>query len=369
MTAPGRGATPGGTARAAQLNDTDRGSYRMPNPRQKRAGLNDRYVQAMRIAEDQLRREGVAEANIHAAAAIMVGNASAESELVPQTVHDQGTGYGLYGARNERRTAMLAWLRANGYARDSLVGQTRYMVIEAHRRGGRAWSSVRAATEANISNNGLVFEHFFEGPARDNNRNAQIREAYRAHRDNVAHRADGGPLASGQAAIVGERGPELFIPNAAGTVVPKAPVSFAGKHFRDEWQAAATIPAVMRQALRGIGEWLAAGLVKQYGPNARGLSGNATLAGPGRASIPQSMAGHLPPIQADFIANHMRMITQLTTGVSPSHHYTYHNTKSDVQVAQVNINTSAANAEGIASTIRPALERKLTGFRANYSLV
>ena len=58
------------------------------NPRQKRVGLNDRYQQAMRIAEDQLRREGVSEANIHAAAAIMVGNASAESELIPQTQHD-----------------------------------------------------------------------------------------------------------------------------------------------------------------------------------------------------------------------------------------------------------------------------------------
>lgn len=32
--------------------------------------------------------------------------------------------------------------------------------------------------------------------------------------------AKGGPLGAGQAAIVGERGPELFVPNTAGTVVP-----------------------------------------------------------------------------------------------------------------------------------------------------
>lgn len=33
-------------------------------------------------------------------------------------------------------------------------------------------------------------------------------------------RAAGGPLNAGQAAIVGERGPELFVPSGAGTVVP-----------------------------------------------------------------------------------------------------------------------------------------------------
>ncbi len=33
-------------------------------------------------------------------------------------------------------------------------------------------------------------------------------------------RADGGPLAAGQPAIVGERGPEVFVPQTAGTVIP-----------------------------------------------------------------------------------------------------------------------------------------------------
>ena len=32
--------------------------------------------------------------------------------------------------------------------------------------------------------------------------------------------AVGGPLSAGQASIVGERGPELFVPNQAGTIIP-----------------------------------------------------------------------------------------------------------------------------------------------------
>lgn len=37
---------------------------------------------------------------------------------------------------------------------------------------------------------------------------------------NIPHLAVGGPIGMGQAAIVGERGPELFVPSRAGTVVP-----------------------------------------------------------------------------------------------------------------------------------------------------
>lgn len=36
----------------------------------------------------------------------------------------------------------------------------------------------------------------------------------------VAKRADGGPLQAGQASVVGERGPELFVPNKNGNVIP-----------------------------------------------------------------------------------------------------------------------------------------------------
>jgi hypothetical protein len=39
-------------------------------------------------------------------------------------------------------------------------------------------------------------------------------------RQEVAYRARGGPLAAGQLAVVGERGPELFMPSSSGQVIP-----------------------------------------------------------------------------------------------------------------------------------------------------
>jgi hypothetical protein len=136
----------------------------------------------VRVAEDELKRQGIAPEHLHAAAAIMVGNASAESELIPSTVHDAGTGYGIYGARLHRRTKMLAWLARNGYDRNSLVGQTRYMAIEAKKRGGAGWARLAGATPGNMGLSGRdSFTHYFEGPAVDNNRSSQIASAYRAH--------------------------------------------------------------------------------------------------------------------------------------------------------------------------------------------
>ena len=78
----------------------------------------------MKFAMDQLRKEGVPEKNLKNAAAVMVGEAIAESGLRPSTVHDHGTGYGIYGARLGRRDKMLSWLQENGFAKDSLEGQT-----------------------------------------------------------------------------------------------------------------------------------------------------------------------------------------------------------------------------------------------------
>ena len=157
-------------AKPASHNDDYKGPS-SANLRNKRAGIGERYDQAMRVAMDQLRHEGIPEANLHAAAAIMVGNASAESELVPQTVHDRNTGYGIYGARLDRRTGMFRWLAANGYDRNSLIGQQRYMAIEAHRRGGIGWARLRNATPENMGYSGRgSFEHAFEGPAALNNK-------------------------------------------------------------------------------------------------------------------------------------------------------------------------------------------------------
>jgi hypothetical protein len=184
----GAGSAPAG----GRVTNDYKGSYHMPGgPRDKRAGLGARYALAMSVAEAELARQGISKEHLRAAAAIMVGNASAESELIPSTVHDRNTGYGIYGARLDRRTNMLTWLKNNGYARDSLIGQVRYMAIESAKRGGAAWAALKNATAENLMAGGRTYEHYFEGPARDNNRNAQIGAAYRAHGEAVRAAADG----------------------------------------------------------------------------------------------------------------------------------------------------------------------------------
>lgn len=95
-----------------------------------------RTGQMMAYAMDQLRREGAPEGKLREGAAHLVGQAQMESGLDPNKVHDGGTGYGIYGARDPkpgrgRRTDMLKWLEANGYARNSGEGQMRYMAKEA----------------------------------------------------------------------------------------------------------------------------------------------------------------------------------------------------------------------------------------------
>ena len=85
----------------------------------------------MKAAQDQLMKEGLSAANAKAAAAALVGNVIQESGGDPNKSHDGGTGYGLYGARKERRTKMFSWLENNGYARNSAEGQMRYMATKA----------------------------------------------------------------------------------------------------------------------------------------------------------------------------------------------------------------------------------------------
>jgi len=45
---------------------------------------------------------------------------------------------------------------------------------------------------------------------------------------NLPHLASGGPLASGQMALVGEQGPELFMPSVAGSIIPNHKMGTAG---------------------------------------------------------------------------------------------------------------------------------------------
>lgn len=85
----------------------------------------------------QLKADGFEAVDIRGVAALLAGQPEQESGYNPTAQHDKNprtgeyTGYGIYGARNERRDKMFAWLAQNGYQKDDLIGQARYMAHEA----------------------------------------------------------------------------------------------------------------------------------------------------------------------------------------------------------------------------------------------
>ncbi|MGY3278124.1 phage tail tip lysozyme [Bradyrhizobium sp. S3.7.6] len=116
---------------------------------------------------DQLRKEGVPEANLEYAASALTGQAISESGLNPNTSHDGGTGYGIYGARLGRAKRMLSWLKENGYAHNDLEGQSRYMAHEAMTDQAYAASrrALMGATAGNLGQVNGVLTDNFEAPA------------------------------------------------------------------------------------------------------------------------------------------------------------------------------------------------------------
>ena len=162
--------------------DTPRGSGQ-GNARAARTG------EMMRYAMDQLRREGVPEENLKQAAAHLVGQATMESGLDPNKVHDQGTGYGIYGARDPkgwgdypgaRRSQMVKWLEANGYARNSAEGQMREM---AHRAMSGKFPQTKAILigrgTGDVGADTRTITGEFEAPKFINDRTGAVRNALR----------------------------------------------------------------------------------------------------------------------------------------------------------------------------------------------
>jgi hypothetical protein len=83
---------------------------------------------------------------------------------------------------------------------------------------------------------------------------------------NLGARADGGPVAAGQPYIIGERGPELFVPDTAGTVVPNGAagnvtiqVIVQGSVLSDEKKLAAAVGQAVMNGLRNQGTRLPSG--------------------------------------------------------------------------------------------------------------
>ncbi|WP_267361679.1 hypothetical protein [Methylobacterium sp. GC_Met_3] len=158
-----------------------------------------RTGQMMGYAMDQLRREGVPEDQLRQAAAHLVGQATMESGLDPNKVHDGGTGYGIYGARDPhpgrgRRTEMFNWLERNGYARNSAEGQMREM---AHRAMSGRFPQTRGillgrgSGDLDRDTNAITGE--FESPAIINRRSGAVRNALRTGPEVAANRPEGIP--------------------------------------------------------------------------------------------------------------------------------------------------------------------------------
>jgi hypothetical protein len=128
---------------------------------------SSRTAIAKKAAMEQLRREGVPEKNLEAAASALTGQAISESGLNPNASHDGGTGYGIYGARNDRNSRMQSWLKANNFAKDSLEGQAKYMAHEA--MTGKDYQTSRdalmSAGPENMARTTKALTDNFEAPA------------------------------------------------------------------------------------------------------------------------------------------------------------------------------------------------------------
>ena len=133
----------------------------------------------MSWAMDELRAQGVPEANAKAAAAHLVGQAEMESGLNPSLSHDSGTGYGIYGARLDRRAHMLDWMTQNGYSPSSPEGQMRYMAREAMSgQYPRTRAVLMGANETGFMPDSRAITAEFERPAIINNRAPAVYAAY-----------------------------------------------------------------------------------------------------------------------------------------------------------------------------------------------
>lgn len=211
------GGSPSGSDREV---DTPRGSGR-GNPRAARTG------EMMRYAMDQLRREGVPEGQLRQAAAHLVGQAHMESGLDPNKIHDGGTGYGIYGARDPkgwgtyrgaRRSDMVRWLEANGYARNSAEGQMREMVHQAMSgKYPRTKAILMGRGTGDVDHDTNTITKEFESPAVINRRSGAVRNALRVGPDEPSASIDAG---SGKSGPLADRSGPLQPPSSDPDLFP-----------------------------------------------------------------------------------------------------------------------------------------------------
>jgi Lambda phage tail tape-measure protein (Tape_meas_lam_C) len=125
---------------------------------------------------------------------------------------------------------------------------------EAARTGEISVKGLAAAILRDLSN--LAIERFVTGPI--NNVLGSILKST----PSFGARASGGPVTAGGAYLVGERGPELFVPNSGGNIAGAggaAPVTIninmpAGASLNDAKRSSAQVSAALARAVqRGSG--------------------------------------------------------------------------------------------------------------------
>jgi hypothetical protein len=150
---------------------------------------NARTGVSMKAMMEQLKDEGVPQDHRRAAAAMLVGQAQSESQLIPTAQHDPHngvfTGYGIYGAGDpwngrgvKRRARMLQWLKDHGYASDSLEGQSKEMAHSAMHDFPAVKQMLLNATPGNMLPNTYNMTKTFESPTFTNDRRGAVQGAY-----------------------------------------------------------------------------------------------------------------------------------------------------------------------------------------------
>jgi murein DD-endopeptidase MepM/ murein hydrolase activator NlpD len=214
--------------------------------------LADRIATAKAAMEDQLIKEGVPADKAKEGANLMAGQAIAESWLNPNTVHDAGTGYGIYGARLGRRNKMFEWLSANKFGRDSLEGQSRYMIHEAMTDPTYAPSraALMSADPATRRAAMSILTRNFERPAK-------------WWQDRTEHAFTAAAVAEGQAAVAGtgvSGGMGVGTsPTAAGIVNSRVGQRWGRFHAGTDWKGGVGTPVKARfggviQGVNGYGD-------------------------------------------------------------------------------------------------------------------
>jgi len=199
-----------------------------------------RIAQAKAAMKDEAIRQGIDPARAEEAANLMAGQGLSESELNPTLSHDSGTGHGIYGARLDRRTKMHEWLKANGYDRNSLAGQSRYMIKEAMSKDSkgrykfpRTAAALKSADPATRAEAVRTITKDFERPADQGEGQMSRRLGRTRQAAGVAAgglptapppSSDGIPVPPGVPAQAGTSAPvlppELRTPGGAGAIEP-----------------------------------------------------------------------------------------------------------------------------------------------------